>query len=44
MTLTESLGLTALRRACAQLARLVLEWLESPDERDIVTQIKETWL
>jgi len=27
----------------AQLCRLCLEWFEPPDERDIVTQVKERW-
>ena len=33
-----------MRAMLAQLCRLLLEWLEPADERDIVTQIKETWL
>jgi hypothetical protein len=33
-----------MRSALAQLLRLLLQWVESnSDERDIVTQVHETW-
>ncbi len=33
-----------MRAALAQLCRLLLEWLEAPDARDITTEIKHKLL
>ncbi len=33
-----------MRAALAQFCRLLLEWLEPPDARDLMTQIEERWL
>lgn len=32
-----------MKAVLAQLCRLLLEWCETPDERDIVTEIKQKW-